>query len=197
MTQSSPGKLIVLSGPSGVGKSTVLDALLSRFAGKLRMAVSATTRSPRPGEIDGDDYYFLTPETFEIRRKQGDFLECCEVFGRGYWYGTLIDEVSPRLKRGEWVILEIDVEGTKQILEKHPEAETIFLRPESIEVLEQRLRDRATETEEAIARRLSVAKNELASADMYKHQVVNDQVEKAVETIATILTNQGLVLEDS
>ena len=188
MLNSAQGKLIVLSGPSGVGKTTVLKGLLARFAGQLRLSVSATTRPPRPGEVDGEDYHFLTPENFEKRRQKGDFLECCEVFGGGHWYGTLLGEVKPCLEAGKWVVLEIDVEGTEKVLEHFPDAETIFVRPESNEELERRLRGRETDSPEAIERRLKVARGELAKADTYRHQVVNDTVENAVNQISDILT---------
>ncbi len=110
----SVGNLIVLSGPSGVGKSTILRSLIARFSDSLRLSISATTRKPRPGEQDGVDYYFLASEEFTRRREAGEFLECCEVFGRGHWYGTLRSEVAPRLAAGKWVVLEIDVDGALQ-----------------------------------------------------------------------------------
>ena len=188
MSDNSQGKLIVLSGPSGVGKTTVLKGLLARFAGQLRLSVSATTRPPRPGEVDGQDYHFLTPEKFEKHRQEGEFLECCEVFGGGHWYGTPLDEVKPSLEAGKWVILEIDVEGMGKVVEHFPDAETIFVRPESNEELERRLRGRETDSPEAIERRLKVARGELAKADTYRHQVVNDTVENAVNQISDILT---------
>ena len=188
MVESAKGKLIVLSGPSGVGKTTVLKGLLTRFHGRLHLSVSATTRPRRPGEVDGQDYHFLTPEDFENRRENGLFLEYCEVFGGGHWYGTLFSEVKPSLEAGKWVILEIDVEGTQKVLEHFPDAETIFVRPESDEELERRLRGRATDSPEAITRRLKVARSELAQAGTYRHQVVNDTVENAVNQISEILT---------
>lgn len=190
--QPKRGRLIVLSGPSGAGKSTIVEQVLARFGGRLRLSVSATTRPPRPNEKDGLHYFFLSPEEFQRRREAGEFLECCEVFGRGHWYGTLYAEVGPSLAEGKWVLLEVDVEGARRILDSHPEAISIFVRPSSLEELERRLRARGTETEEAIQRRLGVAQRELAEAHRYQHQVINDTVEQAVTHISRILEESGL-----
>jgi guanylate kinase len=189
----SAGNLIVLSGPSGVGKSTVLRGLLARFPDRLRLSISATTRTPRPGEKDGVDYYFLTPQEFSRRREAGEFLECCEVFGRGHWYGTLLSEVRPSPDDPKSVILDIDVDGAEKVRGKFPDVPTIFLRPSSEAELERRLRARGTESEEAISRRLEVARRELSRANQYKYQVVNDTVERAVAEIGEILTKLGIV----
>jgi guanylate kinase len=150
-------------------------------------SVSATTRAPRRGEVEGVDYYFLTQDEFAARKRRGDFLECFEVFGSGHWYGTLETEVGPRLAVGNWVVLEIDVDGTLAVLEKYPDAVTIFVRPESIEELERRLRLRGTESEAAIQRRLAVARRELALVDRYRYVVRNQSIETAVDEILRIL----------
>jgi guanylate kinase len=183
----------VLSGPSGVGKSTVLRGLLARHPESLRLSVSATTRSPRPGEVDGVDYYFLTPAEFGRRREAGEFLECCEVFGRGHWYGTLESEVRPSPDDPRWVILDIDVDGAEKVRARFPNVPGIFLRPSSDAELERRLRARGTESEEAIQRRLDVARRELARAHQYQFQVVNDTVDRAVDEISQILVRSGIV----
>ncbi|HTQ38096.1 MAG TPA: guanylate kinase [Pirellulales bacterium] len=183
---TSTGRVIVISGPSGAGKTTLLRQLLAR-CDRLVPSVSATTRTPRQGEVDGRDYHFLTKQEFERRRRQGEFLECAEVFGSGDWYGTLKDEVAPRLAAGKWVVLEIDVQGTQTIVRMYPDAVTIFVRPETLEELERRLRNRGTESAAAIELRLAVARRELASADMYRYQVTNQTVERAVEEILNIL----------
>ena len=185
------GKIVVISGPSGVGKTTILRLLLAQLP-QLVPSISATTRPPRTGERDGIDYHFLPLDDFQRRQAAGEFLECCRVYGRQHWYGTLAWEVAPRLARGEWVILEIDVEGTLSILERYPDAETIFVEPVRPEQLQQRLEHRGTESPEAMARRLEVAHRELLEAHRYKHRVVNENVAEAVAQIARILAAAGL-----
>ena len=191
MAASSRGRLVVISGPSGVGKSTLLGRLFDRCPLPLVSSVSATTRPPRPGEVDGVDYYFLSKEEFAECRGRGDFLECFEVFGRGYWYGTLHSEVSPGLEAGKWVVLEIDVQGAMAVMEQFPEAISIFVRPGSLKQLEERLRGRGTETEEATRRRLEEARSELALADRYHYQIINDDLDRAVRELCTTLTRDG------
>jgi guanylate kinase len=181
------GKLVIISGPSGAGKSTVLRRLLAECPLPLRWSVSATTRPPRPGERDGRDYHFLSREEFLRRREAGEFLESKEVFGAGELYGTLRSETASGLTAGQWVILEIDVQGALTVLEQYPDAVTIFLHPGSMHELEQRLRARGTEPEESIRRRLEVAHREFQVLDQYRYEVINDTVDRAVRQICDIL----------
>ncbi len=187
MSFSNTGRVVVISGPSGAGKTTLMKELFQRTHRPLVASVSATTRKPRPNEINGEDYHFLTQAEFDLRRKNGDFLECFEVFGRGYWYGTLWNEVTPSLAAGKWVVLEIDVQGTKAVLGRYPDALTIFVGTESLAELERRLRGRGTESEEAIQRRLEVARREVKAATFYQHHVVNDTLDRAVGELVDIL----------
>ena len=182
------GRLVIISGPSGSGKSTVLQKLFQNSEIPLMLSVSATTRPPRPGEKEGRDYYFLSDEEFQRRRNAGEFLECKEVFGRGYWYGTLRDPVSTGLNDGKWVILEIDVQGALAVLRDQPEAITIFVHPGSMAELEKRLRNRGTESEEAIQRRLNVAAEELALRHHYTHEVINQEINTTVQHLCQLLT---------
>lgn len=188
MTRETAGKLIIVSGPSGSGKTTVLKEVFVRCPRPLVASVSATTRCARPGEVDGVDYHFLEPEEFARKKENGEFLESFEVFGGGCWYGTLAEEVTSGLAAGNWVVLEIDVQGTLAVLEQYPEAVSIFLRPSTLEQLETRLRGRGTESEESIGRRLEVAQREWSLADRYQYEVINDDVDLAVEQIRQILT---------
>jgi guanylate kinase len=182
------GRVIVVSGPAGVGKTTLVRRLFEQAPGPLVRSVSATTRPPRPGEVDGVNYHFLSLDEFQRRRRNGDFLECYEVFHRGDWYGTLREAVTPSLAEGKWVLLEIDVHGMQAVVREFPDALTIFILPGSPEELERRLRSRGTETESAIQRRLDAAREEFAHADEYRFQVLNDDVERAVREICDILT---------
>jgi guanylate kinase len=185
---TNPGRLIIISGPSGSGKSTVVQRLLAECGLPLELSVSATTRPPRPGEIDGKDYHFLSHESFAQKREAGEFLEAKEVFGLGTWYGTLRSVVSAGLNQGKWVILEIDVQGALVVLRDQPQAITIFVHPGSMEELENRLRKRGTESPEAIQRRLDVADQEMALKGHYTHEIINKEINNTVQQLCTLLT---------
>lgn len=194
--EARPAKLIIISGPSGAGKSTVVRQLLTQSKLPLQLSVSATTRRPRPGEQDGREYRFLSHQQFSEQRAAGGFLECKEVFGQGDWYGTPRDAVTAGLKAGKWVVLEIDVQGMLSVVEQMPDAITIFVHPRSTEELERRLRGRGTESDASLRRRLQVAQDEMASRDRYRHQVVNDTVDQAVQEICEILSSYGAKSDD-
>jgi len=183
-------QVVVLSGPSGSGKTTVVERLIREAPVKLVKCVSATTRPPRAGEVHGDAYYFLTPEDFATRRTRDEFLEMAEVFGAGYWYGTLKSEIDRARQLAGWAFLEIDVQGALRVMEIYPDSLTIFLEPPSLEVCEQRLRSRGTDSEATIQKRLRKVHEELLLADRYRHRVVNDELDRTVETICHILAKQ-------
>ena len=179
------GKLIILSGPSGVGKGTVRMALRARPELSLFYSVSLTTRPMRAGEAEGREYYFVTKEEFLRNVEENNFLEWNEFVGN--YYGTPKDKVEEKLNEGKNVLLEIDVNGARKVMENCKDAVTIFLIPPSIEKLEERIRGRRTEEESIIQERLAKAESELAQAHLYKHTICNDKVEKAADEIAKII----------
>lgn len=190
-TAINAGRLIIISGPSGAGKSTVTKRLIRDCPLPLVLSVSATTRSPRPGEEDGREYFFLQPDDFERRRSRGEFLECKEVFGRGHWYGTLRDQVASGLNGGRWVILEIDVQGALAVMQdKVLDPISFFIHSGGMDALAKRLRGRGTETEEAVLRRLEVAATELSQMHHYDHEIINGKVDHAVDEICQILQDK-------
>lgn len=187
MEGAGRGRLVIVSGPSGAGKSTVLATLLRECPLPLVMSVSATTRAARPGEEDGEAYWFLSEEEFLRRREAGDFLESFRLFDRACWYGTLRETVTTGLLAGKWVILEIDVQGAQAVAREFPEAITIFIHPGELAELERRLRGRGTESAAAIASRLETARRELAVSHWYRHIVVNDQPARCALAVCQIL----------
>jgi len=178
------GKLLVLSGPSGCGKGTVLRALMEGRSDMV-FSVSATTRAPRPGEVDGREYYFVSRERFMEMVERGELLEHAEFVGN--CYGTPKAPVLTQLEAGRHVLLDIEVQGAAQVKKAMPEAVLVFLAPPSLEVLEKRLRGRGTESEEKIRQRLETAKIELQQKDRYDYVVINDDPDRAAQELMRIL----------
>ena len=176
--------MLVITGPSGVGKGTLIRELLGRVP-ELELSVSATTREPRPGEEDGRDYHFLSPEEFDRRVEAGDFLEHAAY--SGHRYGTLRSEVDRRLERGRSVVLEIEVQGARQVRAAMPEAVLIFITPPDPAALRQRLTERGTDSPEAIERRLRTAELELEAQVEFPHVVVNDTVQKGADELERLV----------
>jgi guanylate kinase len=184
-----PG-ILVLSGPAGSGKTTVVNRLLSVSPAKLMKCISATTRPPRPEEVNSSDYYFLSTEEFEQRRERGEFLECAEVHKSGNWYGTLKSEIERARNENAWAFLEIDVEGALNVMQAYPQAVTIFLTTPNPDDYERRLRERNTESEEVIQKRLQTAREELKHADRYRFCIVNDELARTIDEINDILKSE-------
>ena len=187
MSEVAPrGQLVVLAGPSAVGKSTVVSGLRSAVP-DLYFSVSMTTRAPRPGEVDGKDYFFVTPEHFQGRIDRGEMLEWADIHGGLQRSGTPAGPVQEAMDAGRPVLVEVDLAGARNIKRLLPEAQTVFLAPPSWDILVQRLTGRGTETPEVIERRLTTAREELDAQGEFDDVVVNDNVDTAVATIAGIL----------
>ncbi|MEM6836733.1 MAG: guanylate kinase [Cyanobacteria bacterium P01_C01_bin.120] len=182
--QPELGRLVVLTGPSGVGKGTLLRRLRERHP-QLYLSTSATTRAPRDGEVHGEDYYFVTREKFEAMIAQSHLLEWAEFAGN--YYGTPRQPVEVQIERGSQVILEIELKGARQIAQSFPDALKVFIAPPSEAELERRIRDRGQDDEAAIARRLARARVELAAASEFDVQVVNDDLEAAIADLEAVL----------
>lgn len=187
MSELNKGLLIVVSGPSGVGKGTV-DAALFEQVSNLCYSVSATTRQPRKGEVHGKSYFFLSKEEFLTRREQGDFLEWAEVYGN--YYGTLRSEVERQLAEGKHVLLEIDTQGAMQIKAAYPSGVFVFILPPSLEELKRRIVARGSETEESLRTRLGKAEQEMQMADRYDYTIVNDDLQTAVKELKDIICSE-------
>ncbi|MDR1494349.1 MAG: guanylate kinase [Planctomycetaceae bacterium] len=181
------GRIIVVSGPSGVGKGTLLKKVFQTAELPLELSVSATTRPPRPNERNGVEYHFLSPEEFHRRRENGEFLECFEVFRGGHWYGTLRSELESRCAAGKWVVLEIDVQGGLSVQRQYPDAVMIFIRPKNVDVLKERLAKRGTESQKSAEQRLQQASRELELAERYAHHIVNDDLDVAAGELRELL----------
>ena len=184
MPTQQPGKLIVITGPSGVGKGTLVKLLLQRHS-QLQVSTSATTRQPRLGEQHGVDYFFMSKKDFETAIHNQELLEWAEYAGN--YYGTPKAGVIEQIEAGNYILLEIELVGARAIANIFPEAIRIFIMPPSIEELEQRIRTRGTNTEESIARRLEIARREIAARDEFDFKIVNDDLERAIAQLETAI----------
>jgi guanylate kinase len=180
------GRLIVLTGPSGVGKGTLLKALLARHP-ELYLSISATTRSPREGEVEGIHYYFYPRDRFDEMIRTGELLEWAEFAGN--YYGTPIEPVRVELDRGKSIILEIELAGARQVAKIFPGALRIFILPPDLITLETRIRERGTDSAEAIERRLEQAKVEIAAQNEFDYQIINDDFQVALEQLDRLVTS--------
>ncbi len=187
-TAAGPGRLFIVSAPSGAGKTSLLKALMARDE-SVTFSVSYTTRDPRPGEVDGRDYHFIDQARFKAMREADAFLESAEVYGNGY--GTAIEDVRNQLAHGRKVVLEIDWQGARQVRERMPEAVSVFILPPSRECLRARLTERGTDSEAIIDQRMAVATAEMAHWNEYDYVIINDRFERAVEELGAVLNGQG------
>jgi guanylate kinase len=178
------GQAFVITGPSGVGKGTLIRGLMQRLP-QLELSVSATTRAPRPGEQDAVDYHFLSDGEFDRAIGEGDFVEHAEY--SGHRYGTLRSELDRRIQACKPVVLEIEVQGARQVREAMPEAVQVFIAPPSPDALRERLVGRGTDTPEDVEARLRTAQRELEAREEFRHVVVNDRLEDAVDQLAAIV----------
>jgi guanylate kinase len=180
-------RVFVITGPSGVGKGTLIRGLMERHP-ELELSVSATTRAPRPGEQDGVDYHFLQRDEFDRRVAGGDFVEHADYAGRSY--GTLRSELDARVSAGKPVVLEIEVQGARQVRAAMPEAVQVFIAPPSLDALRTRLVGRGTDDSEEVERRLRVAEQELTAQPEFAHVVVNDRLEHALDQLGAIVAGE-------
>jgi guanylate kinase len=180
-------RVFVITGPSGVGKGTLIRGLMERHP-QLELSVSATTRGPRPGEQDGVDYHFLTRDEFDRRVAEGQFVEHADYAGRSY--GTLRSELERRVDAGTPVVLEIEVQGARQVRAAMPEAVQVFIAPPSLDALRTRLIGRGTDDAEEVERRLQVAEEELAAQPEFGHVVVNDRLEDALDQLTAVVADE-------
>ena len=185
---NNKAKLIIFTGPSGVGKGTMLTDFFKRVDNKIVYSISNTTRAPRDGEINGMHYFFISKEEFEQMIKEEQFLEYACYSGN--YYGTNKKFVDEKISQGKSVLLEIELQGALQVMKKRPDAVTIFIKPPAFEELENRLRGRHTETEEAIQKRLAAAKEELKNINKFHYIIENDIVDKAVDELIEIYNKE-------
>ena len=186
MESKLKGNIVIVSGPSGVGKGTIIKGVLSRVP-SMKVAISATTRLPRRAESNRKNYYFLSDSEFDKKIKEGDFLEWCDVLNKRY--GTLKSEVEATVSQGKDVMLEIDTQGAQKVKNRLPESILIFIVPPTIKDLEQRLANRQTEKGSDIKHRLDKAKVELSEIDYYDYVVVNKDIDKAIQSVVDIIDN--------
>jgi len=184
MAAKSNGKLFIISGPSGAGKTTLCREALKRFKG-ITYSISYTTRKPRNGEQDGIDYHFITKKEFKRKIESNKWVEWAEVYGN--FYGTSAEFLDTCLASGKHILLDIDIQGTIQIKKQYPDSVTIFIMPPSLETLRTRLESRGTDTRQVIEKRLETAKKEMEEKDFYHHVIINDQLSKAVSELIEII----------
>lgn len=182
------GLLIIYSGPSGVGKSTIRQEFFKDESLKLTYSISMTTRSPREGEVNGKDYFFVSKDEFEKAVENNELLEHAEYVGN--YYGTPKAYVDSLREQGKNVILEIDIEGAKQVMEKEPDCVSIFLVPPTIDTLRKRIKGRGSDDDETIDKRVKVAEKEIAQKDIYKHIVVSDNIKRTANEIKEIIKKE-------